>query len=98
MDLQSFALGIVSVIMLCLISVVVFTFVKVQRMSKRTNSSFESLHIDIARIKETHFKSVEDLNSQITRRVCEKIDQRFDKFANRLNSSCFKEKDEKLYS
>lgn len=127
MDLQSFTLGIVSVVISIIIGVIIFTFFRVQKYRKEiislkedlrqiSNSMSESLRIReeylsriIEKDRQETFKMFEELTRDLNLakedvRLRETslyniMNQRFDKFENRLNSSCFKSNnDDKLYS
>ncbi len=111
MDLHSFVLGIVSVVVLSLISVIVYTFFKVSKLNKHMKDHISVFENRFSYVDEKIRKNFEQLlqeNKTISNDMMERfrdthrnIDQRFDKFENRLNVSCFKEtkeKQEKLYS
>ena len=127
MDLQSFTLGIVSVVISIIIGVIIFTFFRVQKYRKEIISLKEdirnlrnSVYDSIQNNKDYHSKIMEEDRQKmfktfdsITRElniikedvilkessILSHINQRFDKFENRLNSSCFKSNnDDKLYS
>ena len=127
MDLQSFTLGIVSVVISIIIGVIIFTFFRVQQQRKEISALKEdirnlrnSVYDSIQNNKDYHSKIMEEDRQKmfktfdsITRElniikedvilkessILSHINQRFDKFENRLNSSCFKSNnDDKLYS
>jgi hypothetical protein len=116
MDLQSFTLGIVSVMISALVGVVIFTFFRVQRFRKDIkylNENLRGSHESLSKILEMErqetFRIFDDIRRDIDsvrldlnvkdNNMSSHINHRFDKFENRLNSSCFKSGgDEKLYS
>ena len=127
MDLQSFTLGIVSVVISIIIGVIIFTFFRVQQQRKEISALKEdirnlrnSVYDSIQNNKDYHSKIMEEdrqkmfkMFEELTRdlnlakedvRLRETslyniMNQRFDKFENRLNTSCFKSNiDDKLYS
>lgn len=116
MDLQSFTLGIASVMISALVGVVIFTFFRVQRYKrdlKNLNEEMRHLHDyfskSLERERQDTFRVFEDIRRDIEsvkldlnvkeNNMSSHINHRFDKFENRLNSSCFKSVgDEKLYS
>ena len=127
MDLQSFTLGIVSVVISIIIGVIIFTFFRVQQHRKEISSlkedirNFRNSVYDSIRKSEDYlskkieedrqnmFKMFEELTRDLNLakedvRLRETslyniMNQRFDKFENRLNTSCFKSNiDDKLYS
>lgn len=127
MDLQSFTLGIVSVVISFIIGVIIYTFFRVQKQYRTTKSIFEdmrTLNNDLNRkINENsdylsrtierdrqetiqNFKNVygdiqklKDDISKANNEMSSFVNHRFDKFENRLNTSCFKNsEDNKLYS
>lgn len=127
MDLQSFTLGIVSVVISIMIGVIIFTFLRVQKYRKEITSLKEdlrhtnnSMHDSLQKTQDRLSKIMdgdrqemfkmfddfkrdlnivkEDIQSQESS-LTSHINQRFDKFENRLNTSCFKSNnDDKLYS
>jgi hemerythrin-like domain-containing protein len=127
MDLQSFTLGIVSVMISITIGVIIFIFLRVQKYRKEITSLKKSIrhthnymceslpktqdHLskimegdrqemfkmfdNIARDLNLVKEGVQSKESSLT----SYINQRFDKFENRLNTSCFKgNNDDTLYS
>ena len=127
MDLQSFTLGIVSVVISIIIGVIIFTFFRVQQQRKEIsalkedirnlrNSVYDSIRKNeeylskiIEEDRQNMFKMFEELTRDLNLakedvRLRETslyniMNQRFDKFENRLNTSCFKSNiDDKLYS
>lgn len=127
MDLQSFTLGIVSVVISIIIGVIIFTFFRVQKYRKEiislkedlrqiSNSISESLRNSeeylsrfIERNRQESIKTFEELTRDMNlvkedvrsreNSLHNSMNQRFDKFENRLNTSCFKSNnDDKLYS
>ena len=127
MDLQSFTLGIVSVVISIIIGVIIFTFFRVQQQRKEIsalkedirnfrNSVYDSIRKSedylskkIEEDRQNMFKMFEELTRDLNLakedvRLRETslyniMNQRFDKFENRLNTSCFKSNiDDKLYS
>ncbi len=127
MDLQSFTLGIMSVVISVIIGVIIYTFFRVQKLYRSTKSISEDMrssYNDLTKkIKETEdylsrlierdrqetTRNIEDTHRRIEKikEDCLKsesemmnfINHRFDKFENRLNTSCFKNSDDgKLYS
>jgi biopolymer transport protein ExbB/TolQ len=127
MDLQSFTLGIVSVVISIIIGVIIFTFFRVQQHRKEIsslkedirnlrNSVYDSIRKNedylskiIEEDRQNMFKMFEELTRDLNLakedvRLRETslyniMNQRFDKFENRLNTSCFKSNiDDKLYS
>ena len=127
MDLQSFTLGIVSVVISIIIGVIIFTFFRVQKYRKEIislkedirnlrNSVYDSIRKNeeylskiIEEDRQNMFKMFEELTRDLNLakedvRLRETslyniMNQRFDKFENRLNTSCFKSNiDDKLYS
>lgn len=127
MDLQSFTLGIVSVVISMMIGVIIFTFLRVQKYRKEITSlredlrhthnfMYESLqktqdHLSkiIEGDRQEMFKMFDDFKRDLNivkediqskeSSLTSHINQRFDKFENRLNTSCFKSNnDDKLYS
>lgn len=127
MDLQSFTLGIVSVVISIIIGVIIFTFFRVQHQRKEIsalkedirnlrNSVYDSIRKNedylskiIEEDRQNMFKMFEELTRDLNLakedvRLRETslhniMNQRFDKFENRLNTSCFKSNiDDKLYS
>jgi biopolymer transport protein ExbB/TolQ len=127
MDLQSFTLGIVSVVISMIIGVIIFTFFRVQQHRKEIsslkedirnlrNSVYDSIRKNedylskiIEEDRQNMFKMFEELTRDLNLakedvRLRETslyniMNQRFDKFENRLNTSCFKSNiDDKLYS
>lgn len=127
MDLQSFTLGIVSVVISIIIVVIIFTFFRVQKYRKDiislkedlrqiSNSMSESLRNReeylsrfIERNRQESIKTFEELTRDLNlvkedvrsreNSLHNIMNQRFDKFENRLNASCFKSNnDDKLYS
>lgn len=127
MDLQSFTLGIVSVVISIILGVIIFTFFRVQKyrkeiislkedlkqisnlMSESLRNSEDYLSRFIERDRQESIKTFEELTRDMNLvkddiRLRETalynfINQRFDKFENRLNISCFKtNNDDKLYS
>ena len=127
MYLQSFTLGIVSVVISIIIGVIIFTFFRVQQQRKEIsalkedirnlrNSVYDSIRKNedylskiIEEDRQNMFKMFEELTRDLNLakedvRLRETslyniMNQRFDKFENRLNTSCFKSNiDDKLYS
>jgi hemerythrin-like domain-containing protein len=127
MDLQSFTLGIVSVVISIMIGVIIFTFLRVQRYRKEITSLKEDLRHThnfmsdslqktqdrLSKIMEEDrqemFKMFDDSKRNLNlvkediqskeSSLTSHINQRFDKFENRLNTSCFKSNnDDTLYS
>jgi hypothetical protein len=100
MDLHSFVLGIVSVVVLSLISVIVYTFFKVNVFDNRFSYVDEKIRKNFEQLLQENKTISNDMMERL-RDTHRNIDQRFDKFENRLNVSCFKEtkeKQERLYS
>ena len=127
MDLQSFTLGIVSVMISITIGVIIFTFLRVQKYRKEITSLKEDLghtynfmHESLQKTqdhlskimegdKQEMFKMFDDFKRDLNivkedmhskeSSLNNYINQRFDKFENRLNTSCFKgNNDDTLYS
>ncbi len=127
MDLQSFTLGIVSVVISVIIGVIIYTFFRVQKLYRTTKSILEdmrSVHNNLTeKNKETEdylsriierdrqesirsleevYRNIQKLKEDISKSNNEMssfVNHRFDKFENRLNTSCFKNSDDgKLYS
>ena len=127
MDLQSFTLGIVSVVISIIIGVIIFTFFRVQQQRKEIsalkedirnfrNSVYDSIRKNedylskiIEEDRQNMFKMFEELTRDLNlakedvrsreTSLYNIMNQRFDKFENRLNTSCFKSNiDDKLYS
>jgi sensor domain CHASE-containing protein len=127
MDLQSFTLGIVSVVISVIIGVVIYTFFRVQKQYRTIKSIFEdmrAIHSDLngninektdnlSRIiaqdrqetmqnSENTYRDIQKVKDDISKAYTEMsnfVNHRFDKFENRLNTSCFKNSDDdKLYS